>query len=76
MLKSFLPYFLCSIIAINLSAFTVVLQIGLIDASIAVKTISWILTVFTWSLVYIYRIGRNEGQLEMVEANGLSHQDR
>lgn len=56
MLKLFLPYFiLCSIIAINLSALTVVLQMDLIDTSITAKTISWILTVCAWSLAYIYR---------------------
>jgi len=56
MLKLFLPYFiLCSIIAINLSALTVVLQMDLIDTSITAKTISWILTACAWSLAYVYR---------------------
>jgi hypothetical protein len=56
MLKSFFPYFiLCSIIAINLSALTVVLQMDLIDTSITTKTISWILTACAWSMVYVYR---------------------
>jgi uncharacterized YccA/Bax inhibitor family protein len=56
MLKSFLPYFiLYSIIAINLSALSIVLQIDLIDTSITAKTISWILTTCAWSLVYVYR---------------------
>ena len=56
MLKSFLPYFiLCSIIAINLSALTVVLQMDIIDTSITAKTISWILTTCAWSLVYVFR---------------------
>lgn len=56
MLKSSFPYFiLCSIIAINLSALSVVLQMNLIDTSITAKTISWILTTCAWSLVYVYR---------------------
>lgn len=56
MLKSFLPYYiLCSIIAVNLSALTVMLQMDVIDTSITAKTISWILTACTWFLVYVYR---------------------
>lgn len=55
MLKSFLLYFVCSIIAINLSAFTLALQMGLIDTSIVFKTVSWILTISAWYLVFIYR---------------------
>ncbi len=56
MSKSFLPYFiLCSIIAINLSALSVVLQMDLIETSIIAKTISWVLTTCAWSLVYVYR---------------------
>lgn len=55
MLK-FLPYFiLCSIIAINISALTVMLQMDLIQNSITAKTISWILTACAWSLAYVYR---------------------
>ncbi|CAH1387914.1 conserved hypothetical protein [Candidatus Nitrotoga sp. M5] len=55
MLKSFLLYFVCSIIAINLSAFTLALQMGLIDTSIVFKTVSWILTISAWYLVFMYR---------------------
>lgn len=56
MLKLFLPYFiLCSIIAINLSALSVVLQMNIIDTSITTKTISWILTACAWSLAYVCR---------------------
>ena len=56
MLKSFLIYFiLCTIVAINLSALSVVLQMDLIETSITVKIISWILTTCAWSLVYVYR---------------------
>ena len=56
MLKSFLPYFmLCSLLAINFSALTVVLQMDLIDTSSTTKTISWILTACAWVLVYINR---------------------
>lgn len=55
MLK-FLPYFILnSIIAINMSALTVILQMDLINNSITAKTISWILTACAWSLVYVYR---------------------
>ena len=55
MLK-FLPYFiLCSIIAINISAFTIVLQMDLVQNSITTKTISWILTACAWALAYVYR---------------------
>jgi hypothetical protein len=51
-----LPYFiLCSIIAINISALTVVLQMDLIDTSITAKIISWTLTACAWSLAYVYR---------------------
>ncbi len=56
MFKSFLLYFiLCTIVAINLSALSVVLQMDLIETSITAKTISWILTTCAWSLVYVYR---------------------
>ncbi|RFC37388.1 MAG: hypothetical protein DID90_2727553306 [Candidatus Nitrotoga sp. LAW] len=56
MLKSFLPYFmLCSLLAINFSALTVVLQMDLIDTSSTTKMISWILTACAWVLVYVNR---------------------
>ncbi|RFC37687.1 MAG: hypothetical protein DID92_2727742985 [Candidatus Nitrotoga sp. SPKER] len=56
MLKLFLPYFiLCSIIAINLSALSVVLQMNIIDTSITAKSISWTLTACAWSLAYVCR---------------------
>lgn len=56
MLKSFLPYFmLCSLLAINFSAITVVLQMDLIDTSSTAKIISWILTACAWVLVYVNR---------------------
>ncbi len=55
MLK-FLPFFmLTSIIAINFSALTVMLQMNIIDTSITAKAISWVLTACAWSLVYVYR---------------------
>lgn len=55
MLK-FLPFFmLSSIIAINFSALTAMLHMGIIDTSITAKTISWILTACAWSVVYVYR---------------------
>ena len=51
------PYFvLLSIIAFNITAFTVVLQLDmLIIDSIAAKVISWIVTVAAWTVVYIFR---------------------
>ena len=51
------PYFvLLSIIAFNITAFTVVLQLDmLIIDSIAAKVISWIVTVAAWTIVYLFR---------------------
>lgn len=46
---------LSSIIAINFSALTAMLHMGIIDTSITAKTISWILTACAWSVVYVYR---------------------
>ncbi len=54
--KSFLVYFiLSSIVAINLSALSLALQINLIDTSTTIKTISWIVTVCAWWVVYVCR---------------------
>jgi hypothetical protein len=45
-----------SIIAFNITAFTVVLQLDwLIFHSIIVKIIAWILTIAGWRLAYIKR---------------------
>jgi hypothetical protein len=51
------PYFvLLSIIAFNITAFTVVLQLDmLIINSIFYKVISWLVTVVAWTIVYIFR---------------------
>jgi hypothetical protein len=54
--KSFLVYFiLSSIVAINLSALSLALQINLIDTSTTIKTISWIVTACSWCVVYVCR---------------------
>jgi len=56
MLKSFRVYYLiCSVIAINLSAFTGVLYMGIFQPSTLTQVISWILTIGAWIMVYIFR---------------------
>lgn len=56
MLKSFRVYYLiCSVIAINFSAFTGVLYMGIFQPSTLTQVISWILTIGAWIMVYIFR---------------------
>jgi len=57
--RQILPYplfVLFSIIAFNITAFTVVLQMGiLIFNSTILKIIAWIFTISSWTVVYIFR---------------------
>lgn len=52
-----LPYFLLfSVIALNVTAFTLVLQTGvLIINSLLAKVIAWGFTLCAWFLVYLFR---------------------
>lgn len=52
-----LPFFvLTAVIAFNVTAFTIMLQMDLlIFNSLTAKIISWIVTAGSWGLVYIYR---------------------
>ncbi len=51
------PFFvLFSMLAFNLTAFTVMLQMNmLVFNGIIIKIIAWLLVVGSWSLAYIYR---------------------
>jgi hypothetical protein len=51
------PYFiLFSVIAVNLTAFALVMQSGiLIFNSLTAKVIAWTLAVCAWILVYVFR---------------------
>ncbi|MGA7595203.1 MAG: hypothetical protein WCA64_08400 [Gallionella sp.] len=58
-MNKFLPYplfVLFSIVAFNITAFTVVLQLNMliIDATVY-KLISWLVTVAAWTVVYFFR---------------------
>lgn len=56
MLKSFQLYFMiCCIVAVNLSAFTAVLYMGLFQPSVTTQAISWVLTACAWVMAYIFR---------------------
>jgi hypothetical protein len=58
-MNKFLPYpifILVSIIAFNITAFTVILQLDmLIFNSIIYKAIAWLFTAIAWYLAYKYR---------------------
>jgi len=58
-MNKFLPYpifVLVSIIAFNITAFTVLLQLDmLIFNAIVYKVIAWLLTAIAWYLAYKYR---------------------
>ncbi len=51
------PYFIiASIVAVNITAFTILLQIDwMIFHSLIGKIIAWVITVIAWVFVYIYR---------------------
>jgi len=51
------PFFvLFSMLAFNITAFTVVLQMDMLIFNATVyKVVAWLVTVGSWSLVYIYR---------------------
>lgn len=51
------PYFvLSSIIAFNITAFTVVLQLDMLIINATLyKVISWMVTLGSWAIVYILR---------------------
>lgn len=56
MLKSFPVYFMiCSVVAINISAFLVVLYMGLFETSVTTKTVTWLLTICAWAVTYLNR---------------------
>jgi hypothetical protein len=51
------PYFVFfSIIAFNITAFTVALQLDMLIISATVyKVIAWLVTAGSWTIVYVYR---------------------
>jgi hypothetical protein len=58
-MNKFLPYplfVLFSIVAFNITAFTVMLQMDLLIFNATVfKAIAWLITVGAWTLVYFFR---------------------
>lgn len=58
-MNKFLPYpffVLFSIVAFNITAFAVVLQMNLLIFNATVyKVIAWLLTVVAWTIAYIFR---------------------
>jgi hypothetical protein len=58
-MNKFLPYplfVLFSVVAFNITAFAVVLQLNmLIINATAFKVIAWLVTVVAWTVVYFFR---------------------
>ncbi len=58
-MNKFLPYplfVLFSIVAFNITAFAVVLQMNLLIFNATVyKVIAWLVTVVAWTIAYIFR---------------------
>lgn len=58
-MNKFLPYplfVLFSVVAFNITAFTVVLQLNMLIINATVyKIIAWLVTVAAWTVVYFFR---------------------
>lgn len=58
-MNKFLPYplfVLFSVVAFNITAFAVVLQLNMLIISATVyKVIAWLVTVVAWTVVYFFR---------------------